>query len=635
MPLLRKLLLLLGLVCISTAALAQGAFQANLTPPNTEQFPLISSYLYVHNESGIFVSGLEAHQLTVLEDGREIDLETLSLQQPGVQFVLALNPDPSFAIRDANGRSRFDYVLQALNEWGASRLGSTLDDLSFLTPDGPQVSHLNDPQAWLNAISAYEPKLREASPQLHVFSRAMEVASDTPPRPGMGRVLLLVTPLLPPESSMGLQTLMALAKQADVHIYVWLVTSPTNLTSPAITQLSELAIQTGGSMFSFTGSETLPSLKNYLEPHRYTYFLTYTSRLTSSGMHELAIKVHSPGWEVTTPPVTFGLDVQPPNPAFVSLPTEIVRTSPDKNLQAQFNPENFQPQQYFIDALINFPDGHPRPLVHAILYVDGTPTVYITEPPFDRLAWDLQSYTTTGEHIIWLEVEDTLGLKGISIEVPITIIVEQPSQGLLTTLYVRAPALAAIFIAIAVAGTLLALILTEKVRPRLLGARKIKLRISLRKIRTFQLSKPAQTRIPNWVQRLHWTRRHPGQMIYAHLIPLDSDNQPTRAPSIPIIAREVTLGSDPQQAIVVLNHPSVAGLHARLQRQGEDTFYLMDAGTIAGTWINYQSISKEGLLLRHGDIIHFGLVGFRFRLTNPPELFKPVIIPLEEDEQVR
>jgi pSer/pThr/pTyr-binding forkhead associated (FHA) protein len=46
-------------------------------------------------------------------------------------------------------------------------------------------------------------------------------------------------------------------------------------------------------------------------------------------------------------------------------------------------------------------------------------------------------------------------------------------------------------------------------------------------------------------------------------------------------------------------------------------FRLADEGSTAGTWVNYTPVSHEGTRLEHGDLIHFGRVGYRFMLKEP------------------
>ncbi|MCK5054197.1 MAG: FHA domain-containing protein, partial [Anaerolineales bacterium] len=45
-------------------------------------------------------------------------------------------------------------------------------------------------------------------------------------------------------------------------------------------------------------------------------------------------------------------------------------------------------------------------------------------------------------------------------------------------------------------------------------------------------------------------------------------------------------------------------------------YLLKDQGSIAGTWVNYEEIPKEGVLLTDGDRVHFGRAFYQFVRPN-------------------
>jgi hypothetical protein len=120
---------------------AQADGGARLSRPNTEQFPLIQAYLDVHDTQGNFIHKLEAEQVKILEDGTVRPVTKLEELLLGVQVVVAINPGPSFAIRNNKAISRYDILKEGLRNWAKSRLGSNVDDLSLLIANGPAASH--------------------------------------------------------------------------------------------------------------------------------------------------------------------------------------------------------------------------------------------------------------------------------------------------------------------------------------------------------------------------------------------------------------------------------------------------------------------------------------------------------------
>jgi pSer/pThr/pTyr-binding forkhead associated (FHA) protein len=102
-------------------------------------------------------------------------------------------------------------------------------------------------------------------------------------------------------------------------------------------------------------------------------------------------------------------------------------------------------------------------------------------------------------------------------------------------------------------------------------------------------------------------------------------DEPYQAAPIPISSDEIIFGSDLIQSTWVIDDPSLDGLHARLIREG-NTYRLVDAGTTAGTWINYTPVSPQGDLVENGDLIHLGRICFRFSSRSSGKVKKPTII---------
>jgi pSer/pThr/pTyr-binding forkhead associated (FHA) protein len=98
---------------------------------------------------------------------------------------------------------------------------------------------------------------------------------------------------------------------------------------------------------------------------------------------------------------------------------------------------------------------------------------------------------------------------------------------------------------------------------------------------------------------------------------LGEDGEALPGTVVPLSRTELTLGSDPREAMVIVDDPSVSGLHARLVQEEEGKYRLFDAGSQAGTWVNFQPVLPEGVLLQHEDCIHLGRVMYRFDCTQP------------------
>ncbi len=588
-----------------------------LSPPDTTAFPQISTYVQVWDAAGHFVDGLEARHFTVIEDGRYRGVDSLEAVAPGVQFALAVQPGETFRIRDANGRTRWDYLLAFWQDWSANQPAAQ-DDVSLILAGGAEQTHRRDLHAWGDALATYTPDFA-APPALTALSRALEVVADPTPRPGMGRAVLLITPPLPPdaETVAGVQTLSTLALQNGVSVSVWMVAAPTLRVSPQADLLRTLTTATQGTFAVVSAPEDIPDPAPWLEAQRHAYRLTYTARPAVGEAHTLQLWLHAPQGEARSAEVPFAFQVQPPNPIFVQPPTSVERQPADRSRQALLDFAAYRPQQVPIEVLIDFPDGHPRPLREVTLLLDGRVLARATAPPFDRFLWDVRDITQDERHRLQLEAVDAGGLVGRSIEITVEVRVPRPEERLSTLLYLNLPRLALAAVLFTLALAFLGLVLSGRLAPKVPFA-DVRPRRAAAPTESRPPAAPARPRGVRW----RWPRRHATPTAPAYLEPLDGQGR------LPIQHTDLTLGSDPARAVLHLDDPSVSPLHARLRREA-DGYRLLDAGSVAGTWVNYEPVPPEGIRLQSGDLIHLGRVAFRFWITAEPAP-EPTILPLGE-----
>jgi len=200
-------------------------------------------------------------------------------------------------------------------------------------------------------------------------------------------------------------------------------------------------------------------------------------------------------------------------------------------------------------------------------------------------------------------------------------------------LLLRWPALTGLTVLLLGAGVLLALVLSGRIHPHRLALRGLRRlpRLS-RKPQPAARNEPTRPHLPHWVNRLQWPQRRLNPKAEAFLSFLPDSAEKLSVAPISITASEITFGLDPSLASFVLDDPSVEGLHARLVRQEDGSFLLSDQGSVAGTWVNYAEVPAEGQVLQHGDLIHFGRVGFRFTLRTPQKVTK-LVVTLQESRK--
>jgi hypothetical protein len=462
---------------------------------------------------------------------------------------------------------------------------------------------------------------------LSSLETAIQAAGETVVPFGVDKVLLYITP---PPTAEQIPTLYELAEQARsdaIHVNVWMVGGELFLANDQGKALQNLAAITGGQFFNFTGVEPVPSPAGYLAPFGSTYQLTYTSRITETGTYPLTLHADLPGMTLSGQAQPFYIEVLPPNPIFISPPASLTRLA---NPDAPDPLAALVPNAFSLEILIQFPDGHPREIRSAKLYVDGRLEDENTAFPYDTFLWDLSAYTESGEHQLQVTVVDELGLEGSTLITPVQIEVRLPTP--------EAETAAGLFgnpVFRAVGGGVLAL--------GLLGISIWGLRRRIRR----RKDRPSHRRIfgrAGAASAAGMARGGTTDGPLALLEPLDDILPLGEHPPLTIDRAVTTLGSAPGKVTVLISEETIADsetigastiapTHARLTFLNGQ-FWLRDLGSSHGTWVNYEPIGTKDVPLKTGDVIHLGWIGFRFRIEGPPNKTpeKPIrVSPYEPD----
>jgi hypothetical protein len=624
------------------SARAEGGISAILYPPQLDGYPMVEAYLDVRNAQGEFIHGLGQENVKVIENGEYIELSALDEVRMGAQFAILINPGPPFAIRDAHGRSRFDHMVEGLRRWAEVYSGENQDIFSLFAPGGFERVHLEDPVEWISGLEDYNADFRSSQPNFDILTRAVDLAGSPASRPAMGRGVLFVTS--PPDGSLdvGIQTLIERAQSQGVHISVWLISSPDQFDSYSSRQLAELASQTGGGFFFFSGVEEFPDLDDYLEPIRDVYRVQYRSNVLAESDHLVHLEIQVSGETIVTQTREFYLDIQPPNPIFLNPPDQIQRVGVFSDGGDELK---VSPLVQELEILVDFPDSRPRSIISSFLLVDGEIIHDNHSAPFEEFLWDISGYMESGVHHLQVHVVDDLGLSGTSMEIPVAVNVLLPKRTVWMVIAQNGMMVAGFSVIFSGTVLLIVFIVGGRFHPGRLkkGVKKepptqpLKI-FSSGKSTTDPLTQPVQGaedkheeitgKLPQWINRLPWHQRQASTPAHAYLMQFSEAEKGANPTPIPLSVERVIFGRDPFKAGIVLQAPSVESVHARLEREGA-TYRLSDAGSVAGTWVNYTPVSQEGTLLEHGDLIHIGRVGFRYTLHTSPR--KAVITPKEPE----
>jgi hypothetical protein len=588
-------------------------------------------YMDAYDAQGSFLSNLTKTDLQILENGETPEPVSLNLIQNGVQVIIALNTSPSMATQTA-GVSGFQAIQNTLIDWASQQPEATLDDVSLSTPTGLFLIRERDPEKVLEAFSNYQPDLLKNQPGLSSLAEALDMATDPLDRPLMKRSILFISPALPNSDNTTIEDLASRAKSIGVRVHVWLIVQAGS--PPAANPLQKLAEATSGQFHEVALSDPLPQIEPLLAPLRQSYEIHYTSSIQKSGSQRVSVEINQAQQAIRSNTVRFPLQVEPPNPIFLSPPATIQRVWSGMTKTAE---SALTPEEVPLEVLIEFPDQHNRALKATRLYVDDTLIAENTSEPFNKFSWSLADLTTPGRHTLRVEAVDILDLSGSSSEIPVEVLVEQPAQ---TNLSSRISSSGMIALgAVGAAGMVLALVLIFSGSKRRIGRKHKQLDKKLQQDPVTQpvkiIQEPARTKKDKGSHGTHGWSGWPhltAAEAPARMVCLDENEEPITGRAFSLTRQEITFGTDPRRATQVLDSPTVDGLHARLYREPNGHFYLADQGSIAGTWINFAPITNSGARLEHGDLIHIGKVLFRFELAAPERL--PIVeIQVLDSEQ--
>jgi hypothetical protein len=618
----------------SPACAQENLALAKLYPVEVSTFPKVTTFLDVFESNGIFSTGLKPEAVSAIEDGQPLPVDSLNEIAVPLQLVIAVNQGESLDVRDPTTNfSRFQRISQVLVQWAQSRPADLPDDYSLVSQAGPVINHANAAD-FVVGLNGFQPNFRAAVPNLQSLSIALDTVSAQTTRLGMKRAILFITPHTDDRDiASALEPYIQRAVENNIFIFVWFVDATTTFTTTSAAAFNNLALQTGGSMFSYSGLERFPDPESYFSGLRRVYALSYTSRLKTAGEHSLSVNVELASGALTTAPQKFNVDIQPPNPFALATSLQITRRAPEDD---PFNSEMLLPKEQEIEIIVEFPDGFSRPLTRTTLYVDGVIADENTEEPFNLFTWNLEAYTSSAEHQVMVEAVDSLGLSKSSMQSPVIVTVIQPPQGI--------PALLAkyripiTFGAIILAGlALFAILLSGRLRmPSIRAAQEARradadpLTQSVHTVvepvtTSLSAATAVKTQTRGIRSKKNTTVAKPRLDAEASLIRVNAEGQVLPVTPIALVEQELIFGTDPTQCNQIMDDASISTVHARLRQTEDGGFLLLDTGSIAGTWVNYDPVPREGYRLAHGDMVNFGHLMYRFTLRVLPVISKPTI----------
>jgi len=585
------------IVCLISAMLVQPVLPARgqeSTPKvviedlDTREFPKLTLTFKI--PGGLEEStSLTASQVSVIENDKQLAVDSLSSEYVGVHFGLVINPERTLVLTYPSGYSNYDRMLAAMRELGSDLTPVTGDVYSlFINPD-VHYDRLENYTEWKKMLEGYKENQRQMNSSLQSFIDAVRQLTSSPT--DKETVLVYMTPYIEPAEIPALTALIQQAGEAGIPVHIWMTAAPIVIGSAYQTDLQAACQTWGGSLTILSGSQIPLNPRDYLKGMGYRYSVSWMSEVRSGSTQKISLRLAPAGGEVLTSAVRdFALEVMPTRLSFSNLPQELTVTIQSEEL--------IEPANLPIQAVIAFPDGFPREVLSTSLYANGILVQQRDEPPYGDFVLDLDSFRDQTKLNLQLTVEDALGFETRSEMKSVALTWFDPTANQPKPLFSNPWVW--LGLGLAALGLMAVIFIPTRLR-----------RKTAEPVASETTAAPAKLEPESFVP----------VRTFGSLIKLDRDNTPCAEKPLLLIKEITLIGKDPQLANLVLSDEALEPLHAEIHAFADGRTRLTDFHTVAGTYVNFKAVDTKGVEIHHGDILHFGRLSYRFnspsRVTSP------------------
>jgi hypothetical protein len=657
--LLRNIALYLLAACLSAAGLLAGPARGQMSiariqisQVDASAFPEVRLRAILRDGNTNPVSLTDARQSlelveTILGESRLVsqgDSYTISDVRAGVQVLFVVDIGQGINVSTLTGQSRLedmkdilDALLSSLENGDSAGLMVVRGaEVRFLQPLTAELELL--PQAMLSLpVDANGPS---DSPQ------ALEDALDELGGDALHGSLVQTVVFLSANIQQGSQRLPVISNTAlrrdKVFIHTILVRKEeADLNQDFAAPLKALAANTGGSYIHYTEPGSITPLQAWLSGQRQQTAFSYRTERSDSAPRTLELRTRSSGVSLVSDSASYQVSPQPPR-VIIEQPAT---NSEIRRLPApgQTDPAQAEPLTALVTARVEWPDGYPRAITQAQLWVADL----LTGPPLPnpgqeiRFTWDLTPYRTPGSLAVRLQVQvqDELGMQSLSDPAVIRLSLDLPAAAS-PTLPPASPVQATpaplppqpggddcsgLSGAQSAACRLVSLSLATWISILSLGV--AALALALAYYYRDRLGKAGDSALDIMRQTFSRLATPASAELSATLEVLRGDDS-LYGKRIPLYARTATpAGRSPQEAELVFDmyndHSMVSRRHCEF-REENGNFYVRDLGSTHGTFVNGMRLPEggRGQALRDGDQIELGPVDrggvlLRFRQSRP------------------
>jgi len=218
------MLLVLPLTMQLTAipATAQDGLRVQILSLDKEHFPTISLSVSVTDGAGAYMANLPSTSFQVLENEEPLPGLVMQEKRVGTQQIFVINTMSGLNLRTPSGESYFALAREALLEWWARPDASEygMDDLTLITNEDALVTHVSSAAVLGAELDQFEPAFESVDNSADLLVQALNFATDAPPRAGMPRHMIFITPYIYSLVNLPLANVIARAVETHTAIHV-------------------------------------------------------------------------------------------------------------------------------------------------------------------------------------------------------------------------------------------------------------------------------------------------------------------------------------------------------------------------------------------------------------------------------
>jgi len=574
--------------------------QVNLLDVDFRDFPVVRGTFQMRCPTCAPAAPLTVEQVKIVEDKMEIQASDLQTEYTGIHLILAINPTAYWLSHNNKWVSALDYTGQALKRLINRPETNGSDLFEFYSNPDVKKTGMTDGVIFSDLLSEYIKTARPLESSQASFEAALSALEKD--NSGREKFLIYASPIPAYIYLANFQALLKRAQENSIRVYFW-TNDPFNMlqtkTGPATL---EEVIKTGGDVTLFKYEmAALPNPLDKLKGAGYTYKFKYLSFLRETSKPQIAVSVSRPGEkDLHSNAVQGDLQLVAPRIDFIA---------PPETLNFALNPDGrtYDPSSLPLNISIEFPDGHPRNLKLATLYLDGSVVQKNENPPFGSFEVDLQNLMSKDELKFKAVLEDELGL---SAETPNLIVkLEMPApegKDGSTAVSAQSPLVygAAGLLVLIVGG---GFVLNRRKKPLAVAAT-AETEVEPTKEPVSGARKPLGL-IPEKEKRVE---TYEIQSILASFNRLDNENLPAAEKPALVFNSKTLIGRDKARCDICYEDPSLDEVHAELLIGEDGSATLHDLGSTAGTWVDFRPVENTPVRLRHRAILQFGNIRVRF-----------------------